>query len=169
MHTSWRRSLIAAALFAGCGAVALSDQMPAMAADSGGAPPAGAAVPSSPGAVLQPFNSQAEDADIGNHRAVPPAMLAALEDLSKKSIAESQPISRPSQTGKEPAGAGIQPGKTNQAVTAGRAQQRKSTPEPQTAHRGRRPSGPASKIEALRERLQQGPAALRRRGFRRAA
>jgi hypothetical protein len=175
MHTSWRRSLLAMAVLAGCSAGAPWGENPAVAADSAGREPAvtaKAAAESAPAGTLQPFNALAGGPGVsfGNGPAVPPAMFAALEDLSKKSIAGSQPTSsQPSPTPKKPAAAGVDPGKTQQAVTAGHAQQRKPAPEQQSALRGRRPGGPAAKIEALRERLQQGPAALRRRGFRRAA
>jgi hypothetical protein len=165
-----------ATVMAGCGAGAPWGEIAAVAADSAGSKPAvtaKAATESAPVGALQPFNAPAEGApgaSFGNGPAVPPAMFAALEDLSKKSIAGSQPTSsQPSPAAKKPAATGVDPGKTQQAVTAPHAQQRKPTPEHQTALRGRRPAGPAAKIEALRERLQQGPAALRRRGFRRAA
>jgi hypothetical protein len=161
MHRfSW---LVAIALLAGCSELAVFGGTPAVAGDYG-----------SPNAAreaggLQPLNTLADGAKEGSdNRAALPAMFAALEDLSKKPIADGKPASPTAQTPAKPAAS--VPAKAVQAPTTPRVQpQRKAPPEQQAGLRVRRSSGPAAKIEALRERIQHTPSLLRRRGFHRAA
>lgn len=176
MYRSGPYSLAAIAFFAACSLVL--SEIPAAAGDHSVPTPAEEAAAvlethSSTGGGVQPLNTLA---DGGKGRpAFPPAMFAALEDLSKKRIADDPPAGKqsdqatpkPAATGK-PVASGVKPSGTDRVVAPPRLQtQRKALPEQQTGFHARRPAGPAAKIEALRERLQHSPSLLRRRGFHR--
>jgi hypothetical protein len=166
-------SVAVVALFAGCRV--LLSALPAVAGDDGVPKVAVEAASvlepqaSSTGG-LPPLNTlTGAKTTPGNRPAFPPAMFAALEDLSKKPIADGQPAKiAPGQSTSKPAATGVEPGKTNRVATPPRVQlQHKAAPERQAGFRPWRPSSPAAKIEALRERLQHAPAFLHRRGFHR--
>lgn len=165
-------SLLAIALLAGCGEE-FWREIPAMADDYGVPRPAGGAASAletgSAGSLQSNTPGGETKANLDSRAAVPPAMFAALQDLSKKSIADGGVAKSQSQAAPKTVPSGSESGKTVQLPTPPRIQpQHKTPPDQQAGFRARRSPGPASKIEALRERMHHAPSFLRRHGFHRA-
>ena len=155
-------SLLAIALFAAFGEAVLRGS-PAVAGDyANGA----AALEAESGGSL----TGGAKTNLGNSPTVPPAMFAALEELSKKSITDGAPTSiRPDQAARKPEMTGSSSSRATQVPPPPRIQtQRKAQPEQAAGLRARHANGPVSKIEALRERIQNAHSHPRRRGFHRA-
>ena len=108
-------------------------------------------------------------ADGADSPAFSPAMLAALEDLSKKSIRPQAVPSLPAHVRTGSATAGVQPLKHSVVDERPTPANRIQLPQQSALHRGRRSTAAKPRIDALLNRVRENRARGPRHGLRRRA